>query len=55
LTCDAKLVPKGIQSIAVEKSAVSFFTGPVSTFEEIGFVEVKRRAPTRPIMRYFLK
>lgn len=30
------------------------FTGFVSTFQEAGFVEVARRSPTRPIMRYTL-
>jgi GNAT superfamily N-acetyltransferase len=31
------------------------FTGPVSIFHKAGFVEVARRSPTRPIMRYVLR
>lgn len=30
------------------------FTGPASMFRKAGFVEVARRSPTRPIMRYVL-
>lgn len=29
------------------------FTGMVSTFRKVGFVEVARRSPSRPILRYF--
>jgi len=38
-----------------KKSAPSIFTGLASTFERAGFVEVARRSPTRPIMRYFIQ
>jgi GNAT superfamily N-acetyltransferase len=38
-----------------KKSGPSLFTGPASTFRRAGFVEVERRSPTRPIMRYFVK
>lgn len=31
------------------------FTGLVSTFRRAGFVEVARRSPARPIMRYFVE
>ena len=34
--------------------AMYLFTGLVSTFEKAGFVEVCRRSPLRPIMRYTL-
>jgi GNAT superfamily N-acetyltransferase len=44
-----------IDSGGEKKNTVSVFTGLSSTFAEAGFVEVERRAPTRPIMRYFLK
>ena len=44
-----------IDSGGKKKNAVSVFTGLASTFIEAGFVEVERRAPTRPIMRFFLK
>jgi hypothetical protein len=37
-----------------KKSAPSVFTGLASTFAQAGFVEVARRSPTRPIMRYFV-
>jgi GNAT superfamily N-acetyltransferase len=37
------------------KSPVSIYTGLASTFLQAGFVEVERRSPTRPIMRYFAK
>jgi GNAT superfamily N-acetyltransferase len=37
-----------------KKTGPSIFTGLVSTFEQAGFVEVARRSPTRPIMRYFV-
>jgi hypothetical protein len=30
------------------------FTGIVSTFKKVGFVEVLRRSPGRPIMRYLV-
>ena len=30
------------------------YTGFQSTFQKAGFVEVARRSPTRPIMRYFI-
>ncbi len=35
-------------------TAVSVFTGLLPVFERAGFVEVERRSPTRPIMRYFV-
>jgi GNAT superfamily N-acetyltransferase len=38
-----------------KKNAPSIFTGLASTFERAGFVEVARRSPTRPIMRYFIQ
>jgi GNAT superfamily N-acetyltransferase len=38
-----------------KKDSVSVFTGLASTFTQAGFVEVVRRAPTRPVMRYFVK
>jgi GNAT superfamily N-acetyltransferase len=44
-----------IDSGGEKKNTVSVFTGLASTFVEAGFVEVERRAPTRPIMRCFLK
>jgi GNAT superfamily N-acetyltransferase len=44
-----------IDSGGEKKNTVSIFTGLTSTFMEAGFVEVKRRAPTRPIMRYFIE
>jgi GNAT superfamily N-acetyltransferase len=44
-----------IDSGGEKKNTMSIFTGLASTFMEAGFVEVERRAPTRPIMRYFLK
>jgi GNAT superfamily N-acetyltransferase len=31
------------------------FTGVAAAFEKAGFVEVARRSPTRPIMRYFIE
>ncbi|UCH79529.1 MAG: GNAT family N-acetyltransferase [Candidatus Coatesbacteria bacterium] len=31
------------------------YPGPVSAFRAAGFVEVARRSPTRPIMRYLLE
>ena len=31
----------------------SGYTGVVSAFRKVGFVEVLRRSETRPIMRYF--
>ena len=34
---------------------VSSFTGLVSAFQEVGFVEVLRRSEKRPIMRYFIE
>jgi GNAT superfamily N-acetyltransferase len=34
---------------------VSSFTGILSTFQEVGFVEVARRSEKRPIMRYFVE
>jgi len=44
-----------IDSGGEKRSTVSVFTGLASTFIEAGFVEVERRAPTRPIMRHFLE
>ena len=44
-----------IDSGGEKKNTVSIFTGLASTFTEAGFVEVERRAPTRPIMRCFLE
>ncbi|HEX6484545.1 MAG TPA: GNAT family N-acetyltransferase [Ktedonobacteraceae bacterium] len=34
---------------------VSSFTGVVTAFQEVGFVEVLRRSEKRPIMRYFIE
>ncbi|HEX6483515.1 MAG TPA: GNAT family N-acetyltransferase, partial [Ktedonobacteraceae bacterium] len=34
---------------------VSSFTGLVTAFKEVGFVEVLRRSEKRPIMRYFIE
>ena len=34
--------------------SASAFTGVISMFEQAGFREVTRRAPTRPIMRYII-
>lgn len=34
---------------------VSSFTGILSVFQEVGFVEVARRSEKRPIMRYVLE
>jgi GNAT superfamily N-acetyltransferase len=31
------------------------YTGHVSAFQKVGFVEVHRPSPTRPIMRYFIE
>jgi GNAT superfamily N-acetyltransferase len=36
-------------------AAASVFTGLLPVFQRAGFVEVERRSPTRPIMRYFVK
>jgi GNAT superfamily N-acetyltransferase len=36
-------------------AAVSVFTGLLPVFKRAGFVEVARRSPTRPNMRYFVK
>jgi GNAT superfamily N-acetyltransferase len=44
-----------IDSGGEKKNTVSVFTGLATTFIEAGFVEVERRAPTRPIMRYILE
>jgi GNAT superfamily N-acetyltransferase len=44
-----------IDSGGEKKDTVSVFTGLASTFVQAGFVEVARRSPTRPIMRYFVK
>jgi hypothetical protein len=33
----------------------SGFTGIASTFRRAGFVEVARRSPDRPIMRYYIE
>ncbi len=44
-----------IDSGGERKDAVSIFTGLASTFVQAGFVEVARRSPTRPIMRYFVR
>lgn len=35
--------------------SVFAWTGMASTFRRVGFVEVARRSPTRPIMRYFIR
>jgi hypothetical protein len=32
----------------------ALWTGLASTFRAVGFQEVVRRSPTRPVMRYFL-
>ncbi len=34
---------------------VSSFTGILSVFQEVGFVEVARRSEKRPIMRYVME
>jgi len=44
-----------IDSGGAWKGTTSVFTGLASTFKQVGFVEVARRSPTRPIMRYFVK
>ena len=44
-----------IDSGGAKKDAGSVFTGLLPTFEKAGFVEVERRSPARPIMRYYLK
>jgi GNAT superfamily N-acetyltransferase len=44
-----------IDSRGEKKGTVSIFTGLASTFSEAGFIEVERRTPTRPIMRYFVE
>jgi GNAT superfamily N-acetyltransferase len=44
-----------IDSGGAKKDAGSVFTGLLPTFEKAGFVEVERRSPTRPIMRYHVK
>jgi len=36
-------------------SDASGFTGIVSAFREVGYVEVLRRSENRPIMRYFIR
>jgi len=38
-----------------KKSSVSIYTGLATTFLRTGFVEVERRSPARPIMRYFAR
>ena len=35
-------------------SSAAAFTGIAATFRNVGFVEVARRSPTRPMMRYFI-
>jgi GNAT superfamily N-acetyltransferase len=51
----AKIV-EGYPIDARDKMAsVSVFTGLLPVFKRAGFVEVERRSPTRPIMRYFVK
>jgi GNAT superfamily N-acetyltransferase len=37
------------------KNPVSVFTGLATSYIQCGFVEVARRSPTRPIMRYFIR
>ena len=44
-----------VDSGGEKKNPPSVFTGLASTFERAGFVEVVRRSPARPIMRYFVK
>ena len=43
-----------VDSGGEKKNATSVFTGLASTFQRAGFVEVARRTPMRPIMRYFV-
>jgi GNAT superfamily N-acetyltransferase len=43
-----------IDASGEKKSAPSVFTGLASTFAQAGFVEVARRSPTRPMMRYLI-
>jgi GNAT superfamily N-acetyltransferase len=43
-----------IDSGGEKKNTTSVFTGLASTFEQAGFLEVARRPPTRPVMRYFV-
>ncbi len=43
-----------VDSGGEKRTATSVFTGLASTFQQAGFVEVARRTPTRPIMRYFV-
>lgn len=48
-----------IEAYPVDKpasfSALQDFTGVATTFQRAGFVEVARRSPTRPLMRYEYK
>ena len=37
------------------KNPVSVFTGLATSYIQCGFVEVARRSPMRPIMRYFIR
>jgi hypothetical protein len=37
------------------RADMSVYTGLASTFRELGFTEVARRSPTRPIMRLALR
>jgi hypothetical protein len=40
--------------VSIPKSSSNIFVGTASTFVRVGFKEVARRAPARPIMRYEL-
>jgi hypothetical protein len=40
---------------SASKSSSNIFVGTASTFARVGFKEVARRAPARPIMRHDLK
>ncbi len=53
---DARIVEGyPIDSGGTQKDTGSIYTGLLSTFQEVGFVEVERRSPSRPIVRYFVK
>jgi GNAT superfamily N-acetyltransferase len=41
--------------VNAKTSPVFVFTGIASAFTKLGFVEVARRSPTRPIMRYIIE
>lgn len=51
----AKIVEAYPVELKGELSGYSGYTGIVSTFRKVGFVEVLRRSQDRPIMRYFIE